>query len=346
MVGIKNLAFDARYEEEIVAPLDKCASWDPIMGDRKISSNEVPSLDGARHMKSLPIEGRARLLHFELRPAACFGLHLLELPSFGDLASSSVLVVNSIEADSSFMKDADGKPGISTGDVIVEVNGRRGSADDVRDVLQQAVISSGEKIVEMVVWTRPATFDVDVKQDQLLPDKLGLAVVIDKTKRGCLAVQSVRKQGLIATWNSHNPSLCVCTGDLITEVNGISRDSASMCKTISSIGKGDSLRFHIVTKAEADNLHHYSALPQATKRRLASPRSLRELEAVGSIAPAETDVAGRGTKLEFRPTMSPLRQCGVESGQMVPDAAMDKLSEVSTNSPLPGTLSPQISVSS
>jgi membrane-associated protease RseP (regulator of RpoE activity) len=186
-----------------------------------------------------------------------------------------MLVVVKMDSDSSFARDAGGKPGIQEGDAIVEVNGRRGTAEEVRNSLQQAVISSGSKNITINVQRRPSVLHVKLTSGNTSPQKLGVAVVIDKQNPDCLLVQSIRQEGMVPSWNASHPNLRVCPGDLIAEVNGISRDSAAMCKAIQTLGDRCELHLRLLTN-DGGELGRLRRLPQMRHRVEAFPMLVME----------------------------------------------------------------------
>jgi hypothetical protein len=186
-----------------------------------------------------------RILSFRLHPEEPFGLQLAETTSGTGLAS--LLVVANVEARSSFARTADGRLGVAAGDVIVEADGRRGTAADVRDVLQQALSSGMQRDISLVVRPRPPAFDVEIRRHGRHWETMGITVVIDKTNPGCALVQSVRDKGLVPDWNRSHGSLRICAGDLITEVNELHGDATAMVKEIQGGQRGSLLRLRVCT---------------------------------------------------------------------------------------------------
>jgi len=230
---------------------------------------EVCSLRVPRLFEEADQNGECRL-RFQLLPAAPFGLQLAEATSqTPGGALSSVLVVQHVTDCSSLMETFDGQPGVHPGDAIVEANGRRGTAGEVRDALQQAVAASGTRDITLVVRRRPATFDVKIPLDASSQQKIGIAAIIDKTNPGCVLVTSVRSQGAVPAWNAVHAFSQVCAGDLITEVNGISCDAAAMCKEMQGTRNRTLFSFRIAAKEVS-----YQKTRQSKDPRLFSVRSL------------------------------------------------------------------------
>jgi hypothetical protein len=194
-----------------------------------------------------------RMLCFRLDPSADIGVSLVEasptVPRLDPLCPT--LVVRSVEANSPFARDVDGMPGVLPGDVLLEVNGCRGSPEELRDAFRQVELCNDEKLITLTVRPRPVSFNVNLRFNSLpLGEKLGITVVIDKTHPRCVRVKAVHDQGLVASWNASHPLLCVCSGDLIAGVNDIAGDAHAMRQEIEAQTKCQrgSLLFHISTK--------------------------------------------------------------------------------------------------
>jgi hypothetical protein len=260
---IQGIAFDAFHEEEVC------------------SRQPLPELKKA----DLDADDRECRLRFQLPPAAPFGLQLTEARCGSrGTSSSSALVVQHVTACSSLAKTIDGQPGIYAGDVIIEANGRRGTAAEVRDVLQQAVASSGTRDITLAVCRRPSIFDVEIPLDAS-KQKLGIVAVIDKAYPGCVLVQSVRSEGIVPEWNAAHASLQICAGDLITEVNSISNDASAMCLEMQNNPRGiTSLQFRVAASKTSGKAH------QTPDPRLVAPRSL--IEAVDAGRPGSKKRCG------------------------------------------------------
>jgi len=189
-----------------------------------------------------------RSLSFRLQPGASrLGLQLAETTQ-GGRKLAKLLVVANVEATSAFARTADGKLGVTAGDVIVEADGRRGTAAAVHDMLQQAVDCSGHRQITLVVRPRPSSFYVEMLRDGPYWNTLGITLMIDKTNPGSALIQSVRDEGLVPDWNRTHGSLRICAGDLITQVNDLfEEDATAMCKEIQEGRRGSQLRFHLRT---------------------------------------------------------------------------------------------------
>lgn len=188
---------------------------------------------------------RQRCCSFHLQQSDRFGMVLDETlePLPGGL-----LVVTRLDACSTFARTAQGGCGLMAGDVIVEVNGAQGSASELRDRLRREFGASGEKTINLVVRVRPPTFNIELVREGAQWKKLGIAAVPDKSNSGCLLLQGLQPEGLFPLWNEAHGSLRICKGDLITHVNGISKDVQAMKNQVSqSSARGAKLRFRIVT---------------------------------------------------------------------------------------------------
>lgn len=223
--------------EELVNPKERCKSWD--------IEPQADSSHAERH------------LAFRLAPGDCFGLQFLEAPS--DAAQQSLLVVVNVDQMSVFGKTIDGQLGISVGDIIVEANGGRGTAAQVRDALQQVVASSGTKHVTLVTQPRPATFEVELRREGVHWQKLGVTAVVDKNNPSRLLVQAVAAEGLVPEWNKTHGSCKVFAGDTIKEINGTSGNAAAMLNAIRSSSHQGAVLKVLVTPA---NGGHAAAMPR------------------------------------------------------------------------------------
>lgn len=262
-----SVGFDGKPEEEEVCdPDESCKSWGAYATLKDKPVSELPleePLSPRFHFKQRMCSGidEERHLYFKLRPGDFFGLELADAMS-GTANTRSVLIVASLEGRSTLAKTADGQDGVSAGDVIVEVNGRRGSAEEVRNVLLQALASDGHFFhgqLNMVVRPRPLAFDVEMVRQGRNWQTLGITLVIDKNNPRCALVQSLSSEGLVPDWNKSHGSLQICAGDLISHVNDLNGDVAAMCREIRMGSQGSVLRFRIVT----------SVAGQAAARRVA-----------------------------------------------------------------------------
>jgi len=190
---------------------------------------------------------RQRCCSFHLQQSHRFGMVLDETP---EPLPGGLLVVTRLDACSAFAKTSQGSCGLMAGDVIVEVNGAQGSASELRDRLRREFGASGKKVINLVVRARPPTFNIELVREGAQWKKLGIAAVPDKSNPGCLLVQGVQPEGLFPLWNEAHGSLRICKGDLITHVNGISKDVQAMKNQVSQCSaRGSKLRFRIVTPA-------------------------------------------------------------------------------------------------
>lgn len=277
LANAKSMSFDDS-REEVSDPIDSCKSWDDYATlKQKPVLPEPGSSQGCVTLEQKPSRGtespqkkpaplrspsgckrgwrgidEERYLSFRLFPSDCIGLDLVEASS--SIASGTrVLVVANVEGRSAFAKTEDGQPGICAGDVIVQVNGRRGNAGVLREVLQEAISSaSGGHFfhghINIVARPRASAFDAEMLREGAFWDTLGITLVIDKTNPRCALVQSLSSEGLVPDWNKTHASLRVCVGDLISHVNDFNGDdAAAMFEEIQRGSKGSVLRFHVVT---------------------------------------------------------------------------------------------------
>lgn len=191
------------------------------------------------------VSSRQRRCTFCLKPSDRFGMVLEETT---EPMPGGLLVVTGVDACSAFARTAGGTCGLAAGDVIVEVNGRLGSVASLREMLLQRFAAHGQKLVEVVVRSRPPTFNIDLRREG--KQKIGMAAAADLSNPECLLVESIRPEGLVPAWNAAHGSMRICKGDLITHVNGVSGDVAAMKKQIQQgATKGSALCLRIVTPA-------------------------------------------------------------------------------------------------
>lgn len=242
------------FEEEICNPEEKCNSWtaDPTKSipllEQK-SAIDLPPLvkrtKSSRGRKGIDDEKR---LHFSFSYGDHAGLELQETTNeVAGLTLASLLVVVHVEPESAFVRTKDGQHGVCAGDVIVEVNGRRGTAKQIRQILEEEINYAACKGIKLIVRPRPPTFYVEIPCDDDSGKKLGMVAVVDKSNPDCVLVQALRSEGLVPDWNASHGSLQVCAGDLIIEVNGISGDAAAMCRAMQDLRIGSMVCFRIMT---------------------------------------------------------------------------------------------------
>jgi len=215
-------------EEEVCDPEKSCKSWGSYARFKEKPVKEPAAfhgfhsvLDSSKALMSGTGIDEERRLIFKLQPGDTFGLDLVECFS-GVASTTTLLVVAKVESGSTFAKTVHGHDGISAGDVIVSVNGRRGTAAEVRNLLQQAVDSNGHFFhahVNIVVRPRPPAFDVEMLREGPNWETLGVRLVIDRNNPRCALVQSLSSEGLVPSWNKTHGSLQICVGDLISSVN-------------------------------------------------------------------------------------------------------------------------------
>lgn len=189
---------------------------------------------------------RQRTCSFCLQPSDRFGMVLEETP---EPLPGGLLVVASVDARSAFARTVGGGRGLMSGDVILEVNGNIGAAAPLRELLLQQFSAPGQRTVDVVVRSRPTSFNIELWREGVQWQKLGLAAIADAANPECLVVEGIRAEGLVPLWNVAHGSLRICKGDLITHVNGISDVAAMKTEIKESSTKGSKLRFRIVTPA-------------------------------------------------------------------------------------------------
>jgi len=137
-------------------------TWANHREDSPASPNHFspgPATNPRQSWQDLDADGNYHL-QFNLHPGSRSGLQLVESR---DPQPSGLLVVSSVEPTGPFAYTSRQSSGLFAGDVIMKVNRRRGAANSLRDLLNQAVSQGGE--LALVVQARPAAFDVFVKRD-------------------------------------------------------------------------------------------------------------------------------------------------------------------------------------
>jgi len=213
-------------------------------------------------------------LQFNLRAGDRFGLQLVETR---DPQPISLLVVSSVEPTGPFAQTSRQSPGLFSGDVIIRANKKRGSAASLRDVINQVVLHGGE--LDLVIEARPASFDALIRRVGPNWKKLGLSVAIDRMDQiPRMRVRTVRNEGLVPKWNETHPSLRICQGDWITQINGIGNSAEEMHKMIQANTQGEELELRMETpsrdlpRQELDPLSSPMPTPRSG---MPSPRSGR-----------------------------------------------------------------------
>lgn len=248
------------FEEELCNPGEKCKSWAaastksiPLLQQKSAIAlteprqRKIGRTSSSKGRKGIDDEKR---LHFSFRYGDYVGLQLEEITNeIARLTLASLLVVVQVDAASAFARTKDGQCGLCAGDVIVEVNGRRGTAAQIRKELEEEVNYTACKGITLVVRPRPAAFYVEIpcSEADAYRKKLGMTAVMDKSSSDCILVQALRSEGLVPDWNATHGSLQIVAGDLIVEVNGISQDAPAMCRAMQDLQKSSSLRFRIMT---------------------------------------------------------------------------------------------------
>lgn len=249
------------WEEEICDPGNSCKSWEAFASRKTVGRATLQNSDSVHDGTSFlqrkqgwtgGIGGstgidQERRLSFRLQLGAGLGLTLSEARS-GAAASNNLLVVASVEGTRIFSKTIDGQPGINAGDVIVEVNGRRGTAAELQEVLHSAAASQSRFALRLNLVVRPrcTSFDVTVLRNGPNWQTLGVKVAIDKNQPGCVTVQSVGKEGLVPDWNRSHGSLQIFAGDMICQVNGADGNAETLCRELKHGFKGSQLCFRVM----------------------------------------------------------------------------------------------------
>mmetsp|Transcript_76609 Transcript_76609/g.132541 ORF Transcript_76609/g.132541 Transcript_76609/m.132541 type:complete len:371 (-) Transcript_76609:279-1391(-) len=270
-VPIPMRRFDEQFQEEVCDMESRSSSWEPRFESRQSSrstdyGSDKPSLlEALMNSDAWDMEESEDLCHLEfaITKGSELGLQLIETDEpEGD---SNLVVVRIDRRSSPFARTVQDKPGVAPGDTIVKVNGKTGSACEILEMLHQASLA-GSSAMSLTVQPRPFIFDVELVRDGPLIPKLGVAVAIEKTKQDCLLVTNVRNTGLVPQWNTENSGLRVYGGDLVTHVNGISRDAHSMCAAIQA-AEGSTLTFRIATPVHYATRSRYRA-PSPRKSKL------------------------------------------------------------------------------
>jgi len=276
--------------EEVCDPEGRCKSWAPcaVLVQPVVHPKELPALSQKNAYSDkgrIGIDGECQL-RFRLQPGHRFGLELAETTVTQQAGTgkrlASLLVVANVESRSPFSRTADGQLGLVAGDVIVEVDGRRGTAAEVQDMLQQAVPSGTHRDTTLVARRRPSAFDVELLREGPNWEMLGITVVIDKANPRCALVQALSSAGLLPDWNKAHGSLRICAGDLITQVNDIEEDATAMCREIMEGRRGSSLRFRVSTSIAGQAVaRHATCKPSQRGSRMSgtSPVTSEESEA-------------------------------------------------------------------
>lgn len=295
---VRPVGFDGQWKEEVCDMESKNSSWGSAFASQSSMIKQQLAQQGcvnnsANTAESVGQQGEDLCcLEFYFQQGAIFGIQLTETcdPQKGE----NVLVVVQIDPKSPFTKTVDGRLGLAAGDIIVEVDGKSGTAFDLREMLQQVVASNGSRAISLGVRSRPSSFEVELDREGPYWQKLGIAAAIDKTKRDCLIVQCVRSEGLVPQWNADNGSLRVCGGDLITHVNGITQDARAMLDAIAAATEGSKLCFRVAVPASSssrDSRQMEERLSPVASRRpsLRSDRSKPEEGDTSEVSTASTE---------------------------------------------------------
>lgn len=188
-----------------------------------------------------------------------------------------VLVVNRVEPNSAFAVTASGEKGLLPCDVILEVDGWSGSAQELKSRIDAALFSRA--IVNILVRPRPTEFSVEVHREGRFWSCLGVQVFI--TERRGVQVGVVRDKGLLPEWNaSHWPTLQILPGDHITRVNGDASDAHHLYEALLM---GGHLHLRIATPLRKTTVEHQGADAESTASGCSS-RSPSRTSSVGNSA--------------------------------------------------------------
>jgi hypothetical protein len=252
----------------------------------------------------MPKEDGERRCYFSVNPEDRFGMVLEETL---EPLPQGLLIVSGMDAGSAFMRTSSGAPGIRAGDVIVEVDGQRGRASELREALVNQFSINGQRMISLVVRSRPSAFNIELWRRG--GKKTGLTVGVDKTNAECLLVQNVHAKGLAPAWNAAHGSLRICKGDLITHVNGIAQDVEAMKREIENCTAGSAaLRLRIVGPGGQIGLHEeaneeesqwpLTTVPWDMQVRWLDDISESSTTASGLVTPVESVTSGTSTPVE------------------------------------------------
>jgi hypothetical protein len=194
-----------------------------------------------------------RRCRFRIQQSDSFGVVLEHAP---EPLPNGLLVVTGVDCCSAFARTETGGCGLLAGDIVLTVNGKQGNAVYLQEALRKCFSATGNKTVDLVVRSRPPTFNIELRREGAQWQKLGIVANPDLVDSDCLVVDRVRAEGLVPLWNAAHGSLRICKGDLMTHVNGVSRDADAMMTEIQrSSSKGSTLRFRILTPQGMTGCH-------------------------------------------------------------------------------------------
>lgn len=227
------------YPSELASLDQAWAVWLP--NDAKPSKLRAELLDRQASYSSVEEDGGLLHLHFDLAHCDKEDRKSVHFVVLGDSGS---LVVARVDPKAPLATTVFGEPGLACSDVILEVNGRSGTARELWNRIDEAFLTGSS--VNILLQPRAASFDVEVKRTGRSWCKLGMQVaLVGHTE---VRVIMTRDSGLIPEWNAtHGPSLQVLPGDRVTHVNGDSSSAKDMYSAMQEAVMGECLRLRIAT---------------------------------------------------------------------------------------------------
>lgn len=259
------------FEEDLVARSNSCDTENALEGDEieypcdLYSPQEwqkenafvwqpsrlSPKYDDLRVSETFLDEVALRLLYFDLSESKGEGrdrVHFVLLRHPEPLGS---LAVSSIQPQAALATAACGDRGLMPADTIIEVDGKGGTALDLRNRIDEALLAGAR--VSLLVEPRPILNDIEVKRIGRFWSRLGVQVAIAGDRE--VRVSHVRDRGLIPEWNaSHDPAQQVLVGDCILCVNGIS-DAKDIYESLHMPAMGETLHIRFATSSRHPVVH-------------------------------------------------------------------------------------------
>eukprot|EP00927_Polykrikos_kofoidii_P002370 TRINITY_DN10935_c0_g2_i1.p1 TRINITY_DN10935_c0_g2~~TRINITY_DN10935_c0_g2_i1.p1 ORF type:complete len:268 (-),score=50.78 TRINITY_DN10935_c0_g2_i1:334-1137(-) len=154
------------------------------------------------------------------------------------------LVISTVDPKGQLAKVSKGGSGICPGDMIVEVQNHGGSPEELFEMLSSF---RGDR-VRLSITVRPRTRSFDVQLIRAGPQwrRLGLSVAL-RPRDKVLLVAVVHQAGLVPEWNGQNCHHCICSGDRVVAVNGLSGDAFSMFTSVLAANLGGEVTLRIET---------------------------------------------------------------------------------------------------
>mmetsp|Transcript_22440 Transcript_22440/g.34860 ORF Transcript_22440/g.34860 Transcript_22440/m.34860 type:complete len:428 (+) Transcript_22440:72-1355(+) len=199
--------------------------------------------------------------------------------------SSDRLVVTGVHSKSPFARTSSGGSGLVIGDIVLEVDGIAGNVSEMRQRFSK--VAETGFLFEVVVQPRPLSFCVCLERTGAVWDKLGVVVGTDRTKKipGCLRILFIKDDGLLAEWNKRHAPLKVCSGDWLTQVNGVSgNNKAGMQAALKPSDSQEIIWLTIATPARDERLPvRACAASKVTQTMAVSPTSFSRGRRVSEI---------------------------------------------------------------